>query len=459
MKQHYPLLLLLNLLLWSGTAGAQVQQAQQAPQAPAPAEDHSYKPLTLKLNEDGSKYLRLILWNQFWLRSTENNPGTADPAGDKAARSFDIGTRRSRVLAYAQISPRFLILTHFGINNQTFINGGAPGAGAKKPGLFIHDAWTEYMVVPNNLYVGAGLHYWHGISRLSSASTLNFMTLDAPIFNWPNIELTDQFARQYGIYAKGMLGGFDYRIALNKPFAAGSAALEGQAVNRLNDNFATSGYFNYQFGDKESNKLPFMVGTYLGSKSIFNIGAGYYYHPESTHSLREGNLRKHSTTLLSADLFWEQPTAAGGVISLYSVFYNYDFGPNYIRNIGILNTGQAPEAGTPLADQLSFNGVGNNQPTIGSGNISYTQLGYGFPKFENGTQLMPYITYTRKDFERLNDSSNQFDFGLNYFINGHNAKLTLQYSTRPIYKREAVTSNISLDGYRGEWILQTHIFL
>ena len=58
--------------------------------------------------------------------------------------------------------------------------------------------------------MGAGLHYWNGVSRLSSQSTLNFMTLDAPIFNWTNIEATDQFARQFGIYAKGQLDRLDY---------------------------------------------------------------------------------------------------------------------------------------------------------------------------------------------------------------------------------------------------------
>lgn len=423
-----------------------------------PAVDHSYRPLILRLNEDGSKYLRLILWNQFWVRSTENNPGTVGLTGEAQNTSFDIGLRRARILAMAQISPRFLILTHFGINNHTFVNGGDPGAGAaglsnKKPGMFIHDAWTEYAIAPKKLHVGVGLHYWHGISRLTNASTLNFMTLDAPIFNWPNIELTDQFARQYGIYAKGQLGRFDYRIALNKPFAFGAAPREGQAVNRLNNNLATQGYFFYQFKDQESNVLPFMVGSYLGTKEIFNIGAGFYHHPDATASLQNGQEQIHDMALFGADLFYEKPTGAGA-ISLYSVLYNYDFGPNYIRNVGIMNIGQAPAPGSPLQEQLGFNGPGNAQPTIGTGLISYTQLGYLLPAFKNGTHMMPYVTFTHKNFERLQSSSNQYDLGLNYFINGHNAKITAQYSQRPLYN-----TDLSRNGSAGEFILQTHIFL
>jgi hypothetical protein len=445
----YPIpLLLLGCLLLTLAAPARAQE--QLPAEP----DHAYKPLQLTLSEDGSKYIRFIMWHQFWVRSTENNPGTVDLAGAPSARSFDVGLRRSRLLALAQVSPRFLILTHFGINNQTFANGGAPGAGPKKPGLFIHDAWTEYQLVPKKLYIGAGLHYWNGISRLSSASTLNFMTLDAPIHNWATIEMTDQFARQYGIYAKGQLGGFDYRLALNKPFAFGVAAREGEAVNRLNDEVALQGYFNYQFRERESNKLPFMVGSYLGAKSLFNLGFGFHYHPRATHSLQGGELQIHDMKLLGADLFWEQPLGKGTAISLYSTLYAYDFGPNYIRNIGIMNVGQMPAQDSPQLELLSFNGVGNTQPTIGTGTISYTQLGLALPRMKNGAQLMPYATYTRKDFERLNGGSNQYDLGLNYFLNGHHAKLTLQYSTRPIYDLGR-----NLERYAGELILQTHIFL
>lgn len=418
-----------------------------------PAVDHSYRPLTLRLNEDGSKYLRLIMWHQFWIRSSENNPGTAGVTGEAESRSFDVGLRRSRMLALAQISPRFLILTHFGINNHTFAGGGAPGAGNKKPGLFIHDAWTEYAVVQQKLHIGTGLHFWNGISRMTSASTLNFMTLDAPIINWPNIELTDQFARQFGIYAKGRLGRFDYRMALNKPFAYGAAPREGQAVNRLNSQLATQGYFFYQFKDQESNLLPFMVGSYLGTKEIFNIGAGFYHHPKATASLQNGQEQLHDIALFGADLFYEKPTGAGAV-SLYSVLYNYDFGPNYIRNVGLMNIGRMPAEGTALQEQLGFNGPGNAQPTIGTGIISYTQLGYLLPRLSNGTQLMPYVTFTHKNFERLQNSSNQYDLGLNYFINGHNAKITVQYSQRPLYRQD-----LTRNGAAGEFILQTQIFL
>lgn len=443
--------------------------------------DHSYKPLTLKLSEDGSKYLRFIIWNQIWAKATENNPGTLDIAGNPQSHTLDVGIRRARVLAYAEVSPRFLILTHFGINNQTFTNGGVPGGGltgnpgnlpvqvdpdtgqgiaagssAKKPQLFFHDVWTEYKVT-NELYLGMGLHYWNGISRMTSHSTLNFMAIDAPIFNWPLIELTDQFARQFGFYAKGTLGKLNYRMALNKPYAVGAggrydaATQRPIAANVINDHWASQGYFSFQFMDKESNKLPYFVGTYLGTKKVINLGVGWHHHRDATSSLNQtGDRQNHAINLIGIDGFLDLPLSggsSGSALTVYSVFYNYDFGPNYIRNVGIMNVG--------FGRGTSQNGNGNAQPMIGTGRIFYTQTGFLFPESLLGEKgrLQPFGALTHKNFEYFQEGNWQYDIGFNYYINAHQAKITLQYSQRPIFE------NFRKSGSAGEFILQTQIFL
>jgi hypothetical protein len=444
-----------------------------AQELPQPEVDHSYKPLTLKLSEDGQKYVRFLIWHQFWLTFTENNPGTLDVNGQPTAWTNNLALRRSRFLAYAQVSPRFLILTHWGINNQSFINGATapngpnnPGVASnqgKKPHLFIHDAWTEFELAKNLLYIGAGLHYWNGVSRLSSHSTLNFMSLDAPIFNWYNIEATDQFARQFGLYAKGQIGKLDYRLHYNKPFVNGIVASPvntgANAVNATNENWALGGYANWMFFDKENNKLPFYVGSYMGAKKVFNIGAGFYHHPQATASRTindmDTTVLRHDQLCLGVDAFLDMPLGNNkGALHAYVVYYNYDFGPGYLRNIGILNEHFATDV---LADKRSAIGGGNLQPTIGTGSIAYGQFGYAFPKKENGTQFMPYATATYKNFERLPAPTAQFGLGLNYFINAHFAKITLEYQTRPVY--HADNGPLERNGSRGELILQTHIFL
>lgn len=435
--------------------------------------DHSYKPMTLKLDEKGNKFIRLITWHQIWMSYTQNNPGTLDINGQAQKASTDIGIRRSRFLIQAQVSPRFMLVSHWGINNQSFATGGGAGVlgngssataqGGKRPQLYIHDAWTEFAIKPVKLHVGAGLHYWNGVSRMASASTLNFMTMDAPIHNWYNIEASDQFARQMGIYAKGQVGKLDYRVALNKPFAFGvpnnSAITSPNAVNVFNEKWATQGYFAWQFWDKESNVLPYFTGTYLGNKKVFNIGAGFYHHSNATAARPSPNdsVKNYSQNNLGLDVYLDMPIKNKTMaVSMYSSLTYHQFGPNYIRNIGILNQHAGTQSISANPD-ASWAGGGNLQPTLGTGSIWYTQAGLMLPKFNDGQALMPFAALTFKNFERLDKSVWQYDAGVNYFINGHNAKVTLQYSRRPIYK--TVSGNPVRNGGAGEVFLQTQIFL
>ena len=431
--------------------------------------------LKFNLNEDGSKFMRVIAWNQIWFRSAQMNPGTMI-GGEPASTATDIGNRRLRFLAYAQVSKRYMILTHFGINNQTFINGGAAGTSGtggygagKKPGLFFHDAWNEYAVVlPEkdkkfSFTLGAGLHYYMGLSRLTMASTLNFLTIDAPIFNWPLIENSDQFARQVGLFAKGKYGKLEYRMSYNKPYATNlvptNVTVSDNAVavdNSGNTKWSKAGYFEYQFLDQEANVLPFKVGSYLGTKKVFNIGAGFYTAPDATKTSVNSTINKHDIKLFSADVFLDMPIGKKEnkmAVTAYSVLYDYDFGPNYLRNVGIMNIGSVDPNFT---GNRAIAGAGNAQPTMGSGNIWYTQAGVLLPckDAKPKIRIQPFGAVTYKKFDALEQSSTQFDVGSNFFLDGHHAKITAQYSTRPVY-----TSLTNRSGSLGDFIVQLQIYL
>ncbi|MGB6268789.1 MAG: hypothetical protein WBF67_07225, partial [Olleya sp.] len=72
--------------------------------------------LKFKLNEDGSKYLRLISWAQ--VQANYNTDDTFDANGNENSK-LNFNLRRARVLMFAQINKDFLILTHFGLNSLT----------------------------------------------------------------------------------------------------------------------------------------------------------------------------------------------------------------------------------------------------------------------------------------------------------------------------------------------------
>ena len=391
--------------------------------------DHSYKPLTLKLNDNGSKYIRFIVWTQVWAQT--NNLSV-----DGAKTQITPFMRRSRFLAYAQVSPRFLILTHFGLNGLTPTNLDPLGNGGNGPQLFLHDAWTEFKVTKGDgLHIGAGLHYWKGLTRLSSASTLNFMTMDQPrpFVHWHSLGITDQFARHLGIYAKGAVGKFDYRLAVNSPSRTvlgsgnsygGDKTLTYTGVANTDKNgdptgnTIIEGYFRYNFMDKESIKLPYNVGTYLGSKKVFALGAGFFAHPNGMY---DAATAEHSNVLhLAADAFLDYPIGGGGnAVNAYVSYMNFNYGENYISR------------------------------WAGTGSVIYGQLGF----YLKSLKLMPYVAYQSANYQGQADPLSGLDIGLNYFILGHNAKLTLQYHSLTNDFRDAASGDVK------QLQMQAHIFL
>jgi hypothetical protein len=415
MKKQITIFLLLFIVFIS-----QEMRAQQEDMEP----DHTYKPLQVKLNEDGSKYVRFIMWHQLWMESNSNQ------------ESMRFSIRRSRFLAYAQISPRFLILTHFGLNSlgaNTLTGNPNTQTDNQRSMLFLHDAWGEFAIEPGKLYVGAGLHYWNGISRLTNQSTLNMMTLDNPgagnsdvrLFPWNNITTSDQFARHLGIYAKGTLGKLQYRISANN--ARNNIGVLGAEPTYQVDNAADNadglwnfaGYFKYDFLDQESDKLPYFVGSYLGKKKVFSVGAGFFHHP---NALAVNSLdNRESVTHFAVDAFYDAPLNDKLAISTLGAYYNYGFGSTDGFNTG----GLVPS----------------------SGSIVHGQVGLLFREHK----LMPYVTYNSADLDFSPEVSNELGIGLNYFINDHFAKITAEFTTGS----RGFTGVDSTNIFR----IQAHIFL
>lgn len=417
--------------------------------------------LKINLDTSGKKFVRILTWHQVWLRYSENNPGSTTN-GVKTDNQWDMGLRRSRFLIYSQINPNFLILTHFGINNANQVSGGGVGQGAnvgaatvdgKKPQLFIHDAWVEHRVYKDFAFIGAGLHYWQGPSRLASASTLNFLGMDSPIFSWQNIDATDQFARQYGIYMKGKLiktKRLDYRVAVNFPFAIarGNALGNLDTVSARHDvassayrtggqpSPAFTGYFSYNFKDIESNLLPFNVGSYLGTKKVFNVGGGVYYNKNAMWTAERNtttnriDTTKQAQLNASVDVFLDMPfgEARKTALTLYASYNYMYFGKNFVRNIGIDN----PSNGV-IAAQASYNGAGNAMPIIGTGNVIFTQAAFLLPKIKNIGRFQPYASVMFGQYQRLADPVLIPDIGTQWHLAGHSCRITFNYRMRPVY--------------------------
>ena len=447
------------------------QEVQQDVETEVIPFKNSLGELKVDLDKSGDKFIKFGLSSQVWLRSIENNPGTL--VNDvPQEQTYDAGLRRMRVTMNAQLSNSYSIFMQMGINNQSFISGGGTGTGAngqgKKPQIFFMDAYNEFAIKPrknsktgeqneNHLYVGAGLHGWSGVSRLTNASTTKLLTADLPVLNFPNIEVSDQFARQLGIFAHGDYKKFNYRVSINKPFATNKQPGVNEIVeNNQSGKLSYAGYGMYQFWDKENTSTSFLAGTYLGSKKIFNIGAGFYTTKDATRSQPEvGVYKSHSQTVLGADLFVERPIGRANKemsVSFYSVFYHLNFGPNYLRMSGIMNPGTKDPN---FAEQVALEGFGNSKALLGSGNMWFTQAGFVIPKFSEAVKLQPFAAYTLKNLEGLNQSGHYYDLGMNLFVRSQNAKIAYQYSSRPLYSTDTKT----VFSRRGEHLLTLQIAL
>ncbi|WP_373942756.1 hypothetical protein OEG92_06365 [Polaribacter sejongensis] len=309
-------------------------------------------------------------------------------------------------MLFSQITDKFLILTHFGLNS---LNAGTLSPTGKGDGsqLFLHDAWVQYSL-SNEHAIGAGLHYFNGISRLNNQSTLNMMTLDNNRQSWATIGLSDQFARHVGVFMKGKFGKLQYRIAINDAITNGldaRPALSGQTVyggaNLLGTKDAGktfAGYFEYNLLDQESNFLPFKVGTYLGGKKVFNIGAGFFVHPNGAVKLESGNPVGEDVSIFAIDAFYDTPLGDdGSALTAYATYQCNNYGENYLYS------------------------------AYGTGNMIYSHVGYVFAGDKTKTRFQPYLSYGSNSYDATTNNRNILGVGMNAFMSGHNSKLTLEY--------------------------------
>lgn len=359
--------------------------------------------LKVKFDEEGKKYLRLISWAQVHASYDDDVPDTSS--------KLNFNLRRARVLMFAQINEKFLILTHFGLNslNSSTLSPVGTGEGSQ---LFFHDVWAQYNLSKDHV-IGGGLHYFNGISRQNNQSTLNMMTLDNNRQSWSTIGLSDQFARHLGIFAKGNFGRLQYRLAINDAITngldtrdpgdtGGSAVYGGKRILGSKDaGKAYAGYFDYHILDQESNFLPFKVGSYLGGKKVFNIGAGFFLHPSGSVSQDGTQIVAEDVSIFAIDAFYDAPLGDdGSAITAYATFQSNDYGTDYLFS------------------------------AYGTGSMLYTHVGYAIAGDKTKTRYQPYFSYGSNSYDATDDNRNVLGVGINAYMSGHHSKLTLEYQNQ-----------------------------
>ncbi len=398
--------------------------------------------LKLNLDESGKTYIKASVRMQLWARYFETNPGTTIN-NESTNNVFDLSVRRLRMGISAQLTPKLYVYSLFGGNN---IN-----VTTEKDFQFeVLDLFAEYEFA-KEFSLGMGESGWEGLSRWNVRSSASLMAIDAPLFSLLTVNKNDDNARGLGIWTKGQIGKLDYILSLKDPVQFGVASTEGKidyAKNKPRKRI--SGYVKYEFLENESNKSPYSggTGTYVGAKNILNLGIGFMNQPKMTSQLVNGEEKFYDFKNWAVDLFYDVPInrEKGTAITSYLGYYDTDFGPNYIRNVG---SNDITSGGT------SFNGSGNDFPMMGTGNTLFFQLGYLLPKAKNNSQLQPNIAIQYSDFDALDDKMVVYDFGINCYFKGHSNKLSLGYQNRPVYQNS--NNKLKVDERKGMFIVQYQI--
>jgi hypothetical protein len=195
-----------------------------------------------------------------------------------------------------------------------------------------------------------------------------------------------------------------------KAVYTGRKALGVEAANIF------AGYFNYQFWDKESTKLPYFVGTYLGKKKVLSVGAGFYAHPNGSvlanpTATDPNAITGENVLIWAADAFMELPVGENNAAFCgYLQFQANDYGKNY---------------------QLS----GTSQDVF-TGNVIYFQGGFLLPNHDK-IAWQPYVTVTQKSITALDGSATDFGIGINSLLTSHHAKLSLEYHSMGLVNADA----------------------
>lgn len=436
--------------------------------------------LKFNISDDGSHYFQVTFLNQTWMRYNQSNDSST-LFNKTQPSTFDIGLRRTRIQMFGQITDRTFLYFQFGQNNFNSAYNYSSNPANRKIAAFFHDALCEYKLSKGNqLKIGGGLTVLNGLSRFSQPSVGSIMTLDVPVFLQYTVDQTDEFARRLAIYARGQLGKLDYRFYLSNPFPINSNGTTPASLSK-NANFVNTlafapgkspginnqygGYVAYNFFENEGHNTPYMTGTYLGAKKIWNIAFGGVYQKNATWYLSKNAAGNYADTSfanmlhLSVETFLDMPLnkEKGTAVSAFAGYYNTNYGEKYLRYNGIMN----PSTGGTAKRMVQSNAYGNAFPMFGTGQLLYAQLGFILPKKilgdKNG-QLMPFASAQYADYTALQHKAMVlYDVGFNWLIKGHNSKISLDYQSRPTYSLNS-NNDVAVGERKGSVIMQYQIF-
>ena len=359
--------------------------------------------------------------------------------------------RRARIILKGQVAKN----VSFFVETDDYNRGGrnnSGAAGGSGEGTFIQDAYVDFNIAPEfKIAMGMILLPFMHHNRQSAVSLLG-VDYNTDVVKFMN----NRVWRDTGIEVRGILAGgvVDYRIGVFQGQERDLDIRNDGGISHsddLNEDAAPRFVGRIQLNFMDAEDGFFYSGNYLGKKKILSIGGGIDYQHNSGIDYDNAT----STFNCVDDYFaWtldftvDQPLAPGTVFALQGAYVHIDNG--WSRS-------------TVVSDPVNVtNGAIDTE-------YKYTYYGEEYGYFiQAGLLLMntfqpviKYSTWVQKDKTSNGDNTSTYlTFGLNYFINGHNANIKIEYR-HPLGEDESQNPSVDQIDTSGQQqvTLQAQIFI
>ncbi|HKK14410.1 MAG TPA: selenite/tellurite reduction operon porin ExtI [Gammaproteobacteria bacterium] len=333
---------------------------------------------TIQYGDEG--FLTLNYGVQFWGQYREYT--SVNDNGDK----FDFFLRRNRVTLQGQVSNRIGFYAQF----EATSDGKGQTVTTGDP-VYYRDAYLTFdFSDPVRFIVGK---FKQTFTRENLEACLEPLTLDRAetIAYTPFGRTRDVGVAMWGNLMDAMV---QYRVMVADGREADAVAKDAPRVTgRVHLSLLDP---EYQYGYK---------GTYLGTKRVLTIGAGYDYQADVAYADYPNQQDMKDYSAWTADVFFEYPYD-WGTPTLSGAYMDYSVGDAINKN---------PDPDLPLTSELDG---------------WYAKAGYLFPGKMGIGRLQLFYRHEDSDY---NIDSGFYDQtwdsgGFNYYIDGQALKATLEYA-------------------------------
>lgn len=178
-------------------------------------------------------------------------------------------------------------------------------------------------------------------------------------------------------------------------------------ASNQSDNMLFAGRVAYNILDPEPDPAYYESSTYYGSANILTVAfAAQYQHDGVGTAALKGNY-----FAWNFDVLFEKKLESAGTVTLEGAYYNYDTG-------GVFD----------VATGFGGAGATANVGGITEGKAYLLGADYMFPEKVGVGYVQPAFRYQEFDARLTSAVTRQYDFGINYIIDGHNARISADYA-------------------------------